>query len=69
MAKTYEQEMLEVESARISADLSYQREREILLHKPLFSKAQIEALQKRLPYMFVAGFVCGMFFWYLCSKL
>jgi hypothetical protein len=69
MAKTYEQEILEIESARISADLSYQREREIVHNKPLFSKKQIESLQKQLPWMFVAGFICGMFFWYIISKL
>lgn len=69
MAKTYEQEVLEIESARISADLSYQREREILHNKPLFSKAQVEAIQKKLPWIFTAGFICGVFFWYIISKL
>lgn len=69
MAKSYEQEILEIESARISADLAYQREREIVLNKPLFSKKQIDELRKQLPWAFTAGFILGMFFWYLLSKL
>ena len=58
MPKTYEQECLEIESARISADLAYQREREILHHKPLFSKSDIEALKGKY-FMYTVLWVVG----------
>lgn len=46
MPKTYEQEVLEIESARISADLAYQRERNIAYHKQLFSKKEMDDTRK-----------------------
>jgi hypothetical protein len=46
MPKTYEQEILEIESARISADLAYQRERNIAYNKQLFSKKEMDDTQK-----------------------
>lgn len=46
MPKTYEQEVLEIESARISADLAYQREQNIAYNKQLFSKKEMDDTRK-----------------------
>jgi hypothetical protein len=60
MPKTYEQELLEVESARISADLAYHRERDVLKHKALFSKAQIDAIRNERPWYMLGGILIGL---------
>lgn len=69
MARTYEQEMLDIESARISSELAYHKEVDVLLNKPLFSKKQVEEIKKKLPYYFGLGFVCGMVFCWIISKI
>lgn len=60
MPKTYEQEILEIESARISADLAYHREREILKNKPMFSKREMDQILYRLPWYFLGGGISGL---------
>jgi hypothetical protein len=62
MTKTYAQEVLEIESARISADLAYQREREIVHNKPLFSKKEIDQVENKGYYFSAAAFVIGIIF-------
>ena len=58
MPKTYEQECLEIESARISADLAYQREKNVVYNKPLFSKKEMDDLIKKYNlYMFIEAVV------------
>lgn len=58
MPKTYEQECLEIESARISADLAYQREKNVVYNKQLFSKKEFDDLEKRyLSYTWIASII------------
>lgn len=69
MPRTFEQEMLEIESARIFSDLEYQKELSRLQNKCLFSKTDIEYERKKFLWYAVAGFVAGMFFWWIISKI
>jgi hypothetical protein len=61
MPKTYEQEVLEIESARISADLAYQREKNVVYNKQLFSKRDFDDLEKRyLTYTLIAAIISAL---------
>jgi hypothetical protein len=58
MPKNFEQETLELEQARISADLAYQREKISVYNKPLYSRKDLDALENKYKsYMFAAAFI------------
>jgi len=61
MAKTYEQEYLELQSAIISAEFSYRQQELALDNKPLFSKNYVDAVKTRYIHIAVAAGVIGLF--------
>jgi hypothetical protein len=47
MPNTYESELHEIESAKLHADLAYEKEKDKLYWKPLFNKSQMDYWEER----------------------
>ena len=47
MPTSYYREMKEIETAKLHADLAYEKEKDALYHKPLFNKSEMEYWEER----------------------
>lgn len=69
MAKTYDQEFNDLQSAIISADFEYKKQEMILNERPLFSKNQMDMLKEKLWYYLGIGFIIGSVFTCVVFKI